>query len=52
VYFRRTIIQITIIMNKDNRELYASPEAEVIETQMQTVLCQSNEQLFRENQDW
>jgi len=34
------------------KQLYTSPEAEVIETQVQTVICQSNEQLYRENQDW
>lgn len=39
---RETIIQITIIMNKDKQQLYVSPEVAVIETQVQTVICQSN----------
>jgi len=29
-------------MNKNKRELYTSPEVEVIETQVQTVICLSN----------
>jgi len=39
-------------MNKDKQQLYTSPEVEVMETQVQTVICQSTEQLFRDNQDW
>jgi len=39
-------------MNKDKRELYTSPEAEVIETMVQAVICQSNEEIYRDNQDW
>jgi len=39
-------------MNKERQQLYTSPEVEVIETQVQTVLCQSNEPLDRYNMDW
>jgi len=34
------------------KQLYTSPEVEVMETQVQTVICQSTERLFRDNQDW
>jgi len=40
--------------NQIKQELYASPEVEVIETQMQTLICQSEnlEEITRDNEAW
>jgi len=40
------------MIKANKQELYTSPEVEVIETQVQTVLCQSNEPINRDNLDW